>query len=371
MGRAQSMRGAGDGEMLARLREGDDGAWEDFLRRWGALLLSIVGRLAERAEVEAAFIDLARRLRAGNCACLADWKPGLEFRSYLTFKAIDLMSADLIRLLSRDGPAGWKAFEHFFGPEIERLSAERARRVSLGADEALDLAQDVRLRLMEERAAAIRRHDGRGSLSGFVRVASRNLLEDLVRERLGRRREPEPVQRLDPLARELYRLLHVGGHRVDQLPDLVRDVAGRPLPEQSLKAALQRLDAALPAHAPLPGRPHAVGLTVADEDGGERERPLPLTVSSPEDIVLSGEERRRHDSILDALAEAMAVLPGDARTYLEHRFLADPPLPPRRIAERMGLPVETLYRLRGRWEDELRAELRRRGVEKFAAPSVP
>lgn len=370
MGLTRWGRGGSDSELLGLLRGGDAGAWETFLRRWGPLLLSIVQRLFERRDVEKSFVDLARRIHAGNCACFADWKPGLDLHGYLTFKAIDLLAARLILLLSQEGTAGWLAFEHFYGADIARVAAGRARLAALDADEALDLAQDVKLRLMEHRGAAIRRYDGRGSLSGFVRVAVRNLLEDLLRERLGRRREPEPVQKLDPLARQLYRLLHIEHHRADQLGDLVRDASGMRLPEAVLSQALARLDAAIPAFAAASGRPRPVGLTLAADGDGERERPLPVVSPSPEDVVIADEERRNRERVLDALAQALAGLPEEARAYLQYRFLADPPLPPRRIADEMGLSVEDLYRLRGRWEGMLRAELRRRSVENFPVPSV-
>lgn len=370
MGLAQGERGGSDSELLGRMRGGDASAWEMFLRRWVPLLLAVVQRLFERRDVESAFVDLTRRIHSGNCACLADWKTGLDLRVYLTFKAVDLMAARLILLLSQDGMAGWQAFEHLFGAEIARLAAGRARLASFGTDEALDLAQDVKLRLMEQRGAAIRRYDGRGSLSGFVRVAVRNLLEDLVRERLGRRREPESVQKLDPLARRLYRLLHVDRHRADQLGDLVRDADGNRVSGPALAQALARLDAAVPAFAAIGGRPRPVGLTIVVDGEGERERPLPVEAPSPEDVAIAEEERRSRERVLDVLAQALGGLPPEARAYLQYRFLADPPLPPRRIAGEMGLPIEDLYRLRGRWEGMLRTELRRLGVENFPDPSV-
>lgn len=370
MGLTQRGSGEADSELLGRMRGGDATAWERFLRRWGPLLLSIVQRLFKRENVDESFVELVRRFHADNCACLADWKPGIDLRAYLTFKAIDLLAERLILLLSQDGAAGWIAFEAFFSAEIARLAAGRARLAGLDVDEALDLSQDVKLRLMEQRGAAIRRYDGRGSLSGFVRVAIRNLLEDLVRERLGRRREPEPVQKLDPLARKLYRLLHVERHRADQLGDLVRDAAGNRVPDEVLSQALARLDATIPAYAPEGGRPRPVGLTVAVAGEGERERPLPVEVPSPEDVVLAEEDRRSREQVMDILAQALAGLPEEARTYLHYRFLADPPLPPRRIAGEMGMAVEDLYRMRGRWEDLLRTELGRRGVENFPMPSV-
>lgn len=370
MGLTQNESVETDGELLGRVRGGDATAWERFLRRWGPVLLSVVQRLFERENVDESFVDLVRRMRAGNCACLADWKPGLDLRTYLTFKAIDLMAERLILLLSQDGTAGWIAFNAFFTADIARLAAGRARLAGFDVDEALDLAQDVKLRLMEQRGAALRRYDGRGSLSGFVRVAVRNLLEDLVRERLGRRREPESVQKLDPLARKLYRLLHIQRHRADQLGDLVRDADGNRVPDAVLSQALARLDAAIPPYAPEGGRPRPVGLTVSVAGEDDRERPLPVEAPSPEDVVLGDEERRGRERVLDILAQALAGLPQEARAYLHYRFLADPPLPPRRIAGEMGVAVEDLYRMRGRWEDLLRTELRRRGVENFPMPSV-
>jgi len=99
-------------------------------------------------------------------------------------------------------------------------------------------------------------------------------------------------------------------------------------------------------------------------------RPLPNDAPSPESLAIAAEERDRQEVALDAVAAAMARLPGDARTYLQHRFMGDPPLPPRRIAELMRLPIEELYRRRRGWENLLRAELERLGIDKFSEPSV-
>lgn len=358
-----------DAVLLAAVRRGDAVAWEKFLRRWSPLLFVIVGRVFPGEDARAAFIDVVRRLHANGCAALGDWKVSGSFETFLSFKIADLLADRLVLLLQSDGAIGWIAFESLYGAEIGRIAHTRARGAGMAADDALDLEQDLKLALMKDSAAPLRRFAGRGSFTGFVRIVVQHLAEDLVRARLGRQRDPEAVQRLDPLARRIYRLLHVEGHRADQLEHLVRDAAGQPLPKAEIVAAVSRLDTVLGAHAPL-GRPRAVSLTVVSADGEQRDRPLPNDAPSPEALLIASEERTRQEAALDAVTAAMASLPDDARAYLHHRFMQDPPLPPRRIAELMGLPIEELYRRRRRWEDLMRAELRCLGIDKFPDLSV-
>jgi DNA-directed RNA polymerase specialized sigma24 family protein len=177
------------------------------------------------------------------------------------------------------------------------------------------------------------------------------------------------VQRLDPLARRIHQLLHVEGHRADQLEHLARDESGRLMSKADIEAALGRLDAAMQGREPV-RRPQLVPLTVVSSEGEERERLLPDSAADAETLLIEAQERKREEEVLDALSTALLRLPEDARTYLRHRFMAEPPLPPRRIAALMGLPVEDLYRRRGRWEEALRAELEKLGVGKFAMSSV-
>lgn len=370
MGRTRPGPELGDAPLLAAVREGSDVAWETFLRRWSPLLFSIVSRLHGGEDARRAFVDLAQRLHAGNCAALGDWKAGISMTSYLSFKTADLMSAQLTFLLGSDVRDGWTAFESLYGGEIGRIARERVRLAGLADDDALDLEQDIKVRLMDDRGGLLRRFRGNGSFTGYVRIVVRNLAEDLMRERLGRRREPEAVQRLDATARRIHRLLHVEGLRADQLGQVVRDEAGNLLPQDEIAAALTRLDRTLGGRPPSRGRPRIVSLTTVSADGEERERRLPVEAPSPEDIALAEEARGRQEAALEALSSALARLPDEARTYLRHRFLAEPVLPPRQIADRMGLPVEEIYRRRRQWEDLLRAELRAAGVEKFAGPSV-
>lgn len=368
MGLAQA-NSPGDGALLAAVRRGDAGAWEEFLRRWSPVLYSVVGRFVVEGDARVAFLEIVRRLHAGNGALLADWKPSSSLSAFLSLKAADQLADRITAALRLADGAGWVAFESVYGGEISRIVRDRARHAGLTAEDAQDLEQDVRLRLMEDQGAVLRRFSGRGSFTGFVRIVSRNLAEDLLRARLGRRREPEAVQKLDPLARRVHHLLHVDGHHADQLEHLVRDGSGRLVPKTEIEAALARLDATMHGREPA-RRPQLVPLTIVSSDGEERERLLPDSTADAETLLIEAQDRERQDAALEALSTALLRLPEEARTYLRHRFMVEPPLPPRRIAQLMGLPVEDLYRRRARWEAALRAELGKLGVGNLAMPSV-
>lgn len=275
----------------------------------------------------------------------------------------------IVALLDRDSDAAWAAIEIAFGAEIARIAHRRAVRAGLSRDDGADFAQEIRLHLMADGGAALRRFDNRGSLAGFIRRLANNIAEDLVRGVLGRRRAPKAVLGLDALAQEIFRLLHVQQVRADHLALHLRDTAGNPIPQSEIDARVARLDAAMAGRLPQ-RRPRSVPLTIRRHDKGEIERPLPVAFPSAEDGILANEDAMQIERAVDALEAAMAELPEDARLYLRLRFLAEPPLPPRKIAEVMNLPVEALYTQRQHWERLLRTALRTRGVEKFPIPSV-
>ncbi|CAA7617121.1 sigma-70 family RNA polymerase sigma factor [Magnetospirillum sp. SS-4] len=356
---------ADDGDLLRAARNGDAGAWETFVRRWADLLYGCCRQVFDETRCRSEFPLLIERLADNRLAALSDWDGRAAAAPYLVLKTADLLADRITGLLATDRDAGWSAFERFFGADLTRLVRRR-----LGQDQDCDdVAQDLRLRLMAEDCAALRKYDGRGSFSGYVRRVALNLIEDILRARDGRRREPEAIRRMEPLERRAFDLIYVQGLTAEDLPDRLRDAQGRRLPRVEAMRVLHRVDAALGGHAPPP-RPRHVPLTVTTPDGSEHERPLPHHAASPEDETRGLRDRAAMEAACEVLATALARLPAEARLYLHYRFLADPPLPPRRIAEIMRLPVEDLYRRRKSWEGMLLDQLKAAGVEKFPLASV-
>lgn len=358
-----------DSELMMAVRSGDDAAWEAFVRRWADLLYGCCLQVFSQTECTDEFPRLMQRLRADRLAVLSDWDDRIRLAGFLALKAADLLASRITSLLASDRERGWMAFERFFSADLVRIVRRRMAAEDMPTGDTDDVVQDLRLRLMADGGSVLRRYDGRGSFTGYVRRVCHNLVEDIIRARDGRRREPEAIRRLGDLERQAFHLVHVQGYRADQLPEMLRDQDGRRLSRADALRILARAEEAIEHRPPL-GQPRAIPLTMTGADGEERERPLPVTAPSPEESLAGEQDRRALERACEGLATAMARLPHEARLYLQLRFLEDPPMPPRRIAERLGLPVEELYRRRKTWEAQLRAELRIEGVENFPVTSV-
>lgn len=347
-----------DLELWRAVRAGDDEAWAALVRRWADLLWGCCRKVFDEAECTREFPALIRRLGAERAAMLSDWDGRAGFSTFLGLKAADGLAERITTLLAEDSRRGWVAFERFFADGLGRMVRRR-----LEGDDAEDILQELRLRLMADGGSPVRLYDGRGSFTGYVRRVAHNLMEDILRARDGRRREPDAIRKLGDLERRAYNLVHIQGYRADQLPDVLSLPAAEALP------ALDRAEAAL-GHRVVQPAPRMVPLTLVDGDGREWERPLPHWAPSPEEALSTAQERNDLERACAALAAAMARLPALARQYLRLRFLEVPPLAPRHIARRLGLPVDELYRRRKSWEALLLDELRTEGVEKFPLPPV-
>jgi RNA polymerase primary sigma factor len=363
------MGGQGDRDLWRTARAGDGEAWAALLHRWSGLIYGCCHKVFDEGECAREFPALVQRLGAERLVILADWDERGAFAPFLALKTADLLADRITSLLATDPRRGWTAFDRFFTDDFARLIRRRLAGTALAPEDGDDLLQELRLRLMADDGAAVRRYDGRGSFTGFVRRIAHNLLEDILRAQTGRRREPEAIRRLDPLGRRAWHLVHVQGYRADQLPLMLRDASGALLPEDEARRVLERVEAALGGRSPQP-QPRLVALTLQDGEGREWERPLPQSAPSPEDCLGIARDRAELEKACAALAAAMARLPAEARQYLRLRFLEQPPLPPRRIAERLSLPVEELYRSRKAWEALLLKELRAEGVENFPLSTV-
>ena len=92
-------------------------------------------------------------------------------------------------------------------PVIDRVCREVCRGARLRDDEAEDFASSVRLALMENAFAILRRWQGRSTLAGFLSVVIRRLLADRRDDEFGRWRPSAEASRLGPSGILLEKLL--------------------------------------------------------------------------------------------------------------------------------------------------------------------
>lgn len=342
------------------------GAWNMFIDQWGALLFGCCKAASNDGDDEDRLCRLLEALRGDDFQRLRPRHRRGSVATYLILAAADILAADIVQRFADDPADGWVAFEHFFAPDLKRITERRA--IAMPADAADDLHQDLVQRLLADGGARFAKFDGRGNFPGYVRQVARNLCEDLVRQRLGRKREPETIRALPALERACFKLLYGEGLTIDQLPNALANQLGRDLDPPCLRGAVKRMEGALTRAraAGWNGESKTESLDAKVDAGMEFASLGP----DPEAALAERQEQDMLEVALNGLERAMARLPETPRLYLHYRFLADPPLAPKRIAAMLGLGVDELYKQRKNWERLLLDALRTEEVKNFPLPSV-
>jgi RNA polymerase sigma factor (sigma-70 family) len=212
-------------------------------------------------------------------------------------------------------------------PRLERVVAALCGRHGVRGDDADDFTSTVKLRLVEDDYALLRKFRGESALSTFLTVVVRMLYRDWNVQRHGRWRPSAEARRLGTVAMRLEQLVHRDGMTLAQAAERLRTEGVTDLSDGALAAILR----ALPARMPL--RPQA-----ADGDAIDA---LPGAASA-DDIVAREEAERRRRSMDGALEVAVRELGVEDRLILRMRFrdglsVAD-------IARALQLPQKPLYR---------------------------
>src|SRR5262245_15391764 len=124
--------------------------------------------------------------------------------------------------LGAEAPADVKSLLLSAIPEIDRAVRVVARRYGLSAEDAEDLASDVRVRLIDDDYAALRRFDGRSSLRTYLVTIVHRLLLDDRRRRWGRWRPSAEALHGGPAAVRIEELLYRDGLGLEEAIETVR-----------------------------------------------------------------------------------------------------------------------------------------------------
>lgn len=228
---------------------------------------------------------------------------------------------------------------------IERIVASVCRRHGLSGEDAEDFASWVKLRLVEDDYAILRKFRGESAITTYLTVVIAMLFRDYRVERWGRWRPSAAALRHGRVAVRLETLVHRDGFRLDQAGEILRTTGETDLSDRELAALL----AELPVRTPL--RPVEVG--------SEPLASAPATAHA-DDLVVGGEEEEERRAADDALSRALQRLPPEDRLILRMRFweglsVAD-------IARGLDLPQKPLYRRIERALGDLRKYLEAAGV---------
>ena len=209
---------------------------------------------------------------------------------------------------------------------IDRAIARVCREARLEGANAEDFASSVRLALLADDCAILRKFEGRSSMPTYLTIVVRRLFYD-ERRAEGRWYGSAEAQRRGPAAVLFERLTMNERRSFRDAAELVQ----REHPEVST-GELEELAASLPQRTPRP-----LVVPVEDDDA-ERF----VGSGSAEDLVDAIDVQRRSMQANDAVRVAMATMTAEDRVVLRLRFTANASIA--QIARALKLEQRPLYR---------------------------
>jgi RNA polymerase sigma factor for flagellar operon FliA len=211
-------------------------------------------------------------------------------------------------------------------PRIERVIAATCRRHRLRPEEAEEFASTVRLKLIDDDYAVLRKFEGRSSLPTFLTVVVERVFLDWRNHLWGKWRPSAEARRLGPAAVRIETLLSREGRSLPEVCQILASAAGEALERSEVERIAERL-------------PRRVRRREEGVDGLERvASPSP----GPEREAEAREEGRERQRLLELLGRAVGRLPDPDRLVIRLRIeegmsIAD-------IARGLGLDAASLYR---------------------------
>jgi RNA polymerase primary sigma factor len=359
-------QGAADLAMLRAVFAHAPDAWALFVGQYQGDVYTACRMAFPDHEAKDVFVQVMAQLRADDFALLRAFDGRATISAYLRLVLRDVLSARVARLLSENPERGWRAFEHFFKRDLQRIIT---RYFPAAGDR--DLYQDVVAALIDNNYRRILAYDGQGSFGGFVLRVVNNLCVDLLRKDVPRRRLPAAIQRLTATEQEVFRQLYWERCPEHQLGAALRACKVE-LGKEALATAVAAVRAALPRDFGADDDGHRPRLVALPGSAGGRdaEGELPDERPTPEDAVIAQQDEAALEQATGALKTAIARLPQEVRLYLQHVMSGDGDLPPRDIARLMARPVTDIYRLRQQADRMLRQALSENSAVKNLRMSV-
>ena len=227
---------------------------------------------------------------------------------------------------------------------IERVIRFTSRRQRLDQSEAEEFASTVKLRLIENDYAVIRKFAGRSTFVTYITIVVQNMLRDYRIHQWGKWHASAEAKRLGDLAVELEQLLHRDGRSIDEVLPLV--VAHHP---EATRESLQDIAARLPERR---ARRRTVDIAEAESVAVEHATDEPLMAS---------EREAMSKKVSGAMRDALARLPEHDRLILQLRF--ESRMTVAEIARSLKIEQKLLYRRIEKLLRDLRAELIQAGID--------
>ena len=229
-------------------------------------------------------------------------------------------------------------------PNIEGIIASICNRRRLFGADAEDFASQVKLKLIDDDYAVLRKFAGRSRLDTYLTTVIVNLYRDFRIQRWGKWRPSAAAQRSGQVAIELEELLHRDGRDFDEAVSILR---------LNRRVEMSRQDIAKLAETlPVRTRYRETG-----EEGLEEVTDGPL----PEDQMIDRQRQERRSEAETLLRQALDGLDPEDRLILELRYWGRHQVS--QIARILSLPPKPLYRRLYKLYEGLREVLRTNGFD--------
>lgn len=227
---------------------------------------------------------------------------------------------------------------------IDQIVRTTGRRRHLSATERDDFASFVRLRLIEDDYAILRKFQNRSTLWTYLASVIERLSLDFCADKWGRWRPSAMAERLGPVAVVLERLVTRDGHTLEEAMEIVRTHHDAALTLAELRKIWEQL-------------PVRVRTTEVSEDAAAA---VPATEESDANVE-NADRRERIDRLQRALATAFAEIATQDRVLIALRFDQDMSIA--EIAKLTGISVPTLHRRLDKSVKQLRSSLSQAGFD--------
>lgn len=236
---------------------------------------------------------------------------------------------------------------------IDRVIGRVCARARMYGPDAEDFASTVRLALMEDDYAVLRRYEGRSSLATFLAVVIDHMLHDERTRAYGKWHPSAEAERHGRAGVLLERLLNRDRRPLAEVIPLVR--AQHPeLSARDVEVLANRLPARF-------GRPKLVQ--------AEELEQLPIAAAeAADDRAIDADNQRMSDRAGAVLRDVIERMPAEDRALVRLRFGSDMSIAD--ISRMMRLPQRPLYRRLEALLARIRAELIAAGIDRREAAEL-
>lgn len=229
-------------------------------------------------------------------------------------------------------------------PHIDKVVAHLCRKHHFLKEECEDFRGRVRVKLIEDDYAIIRKFEGRSSLKTYLTTVVSNEMKDFLNHLWGKWRPSTEAQRLGPVAIRLEKLLR-DGLSVDEAVRTLKTNHKVEMSEEELAKMAARL-------------PNRVPRRIVGEEALEDQ-----TANDRADARAEEEEREAvRREVLAALEEIRKALPPEDQLIVK---MKGDDFKVAHIARVLGLEEKQFYRRIEKIFKGLREELERRGFRKM------